>query len=98
MNLSFMCVGGDCVTDIMFVGCSLSNCLLQKYTIECFRNHDGWLSVLFCCMVLSFLVGSYRCYHLSRGDVVVCRFWDVMFVGSGLFPVCFFLLYLFILG
>ena len=55
MNLSFVCVRGDCVTDIMIVGCSLSNCLLKKYTIECFRNHDGWLSVLFGCIVLSFL-------------------------------------------
>ena len=85
------------MTGIMFLGCSLSNCLLQKYTIECFRNHDGWLSVLFSCIKLSFSVGRYWCCHLSRGGVMVCRFWGVIFVGAGLFPVCFFLLYIFLL-
>ena len=78
------------MTGIMFLGCSLSNCLLQKYTIECFRNHDGWLSVLFSCIKLSFSVGSYRCCQPSRGDVMVWRVWGVIFVGAGLFPVCFF--------
>ena len=48
-------------------------------------------------MVLSFSVGSYRCYHLSRGDVMVCHFWDVIFVGSGLFPVCCFFFVIFII-